>query len=288
MPEFFLGTHLPAWLGYAGVPLFISDTRLRRRKTLPRAVAPWACDSGGFSELKQHGRWTVTPESYVQRLRRYHEEIGYLLWAAPQDWMCEPAIIEGGRVAGQHYIGTRRFLDPDRLFTHEELIVEHQRRTVANFVQLRELAPPDLRIMPVVQGWEPDDYVRCVDLYQSMAGVDLTTQPLVGVGSVCRRQGMTEAGQVLAALHRRGVTRLHGFGFKTLGMHAHGHLLTTADSMAWSDTARKHRVPMPGCDRSVKNCANCLHFALHWRAELLDQLAANTVRPVQPTLWEAA
>jgi hypothetical protein len=44
---FYLGTHQTGWLAKAGVPLFVSDRRLRKRVTLPRAIADWAEDSGG-------------------------------------------------------------------------------------------------------------------------------------------------------------------------------------------------------------------------------------------------
>jgi hypothetical protein len=207
---FLLGTHQPGWLGKAGVPLFVSDTRPRVYRTLPRAAAPWALDSGGFTELQRHGRWTITPPEYVARVRRYRDEIGALMWAAPQDWMCEPIVISGGTVAGQRFAGTGL------------TVAEHQRRTVANYAQLRDLAP-DLPIIPVVQGDTPDAYRRCVELYDRLIGVDLTAAPLVGVGSVCRRQATGEAGRILTALHAHGVTRLHGFGFKTLGLTQHGH-----------------------------------------------------------------
>lgn len=86
-PRFLLGTHQTGWLREAGVPLFVSDTRLRTRRTLPRAVAPWALDSGGFTELRDHGRWTVTPHEYVDRARRYRDEVKSLIFCAPQDWM---------------------------------------------------------------------------------------------------------------------------------------------------------------------------------------------------------
>jgi hypothetical protein len=258
------------------VPLFVSDTRLRVYKTLPTAVAPWACDSGGFTELQKYGRWTVPPTVYVARLRRYRDQIGHLTWAAPQDWMCEPIVINGGRIGPLTFAGTHLS------------VAEHQRRTVANYAHLREIAP-DLPIIPVVQGDTPDAYRRCVDLYASMIGVDLTGMPMVGVGSICRRQGTREAGRILAALHSAGVTRLHGFGFKTLGLIAHGHLLTSADSLAWSIDARRRRVPLPGC-RGHRNCANCLTYALRWRTRVLAAVAAAP-RAHQPALfdqWEVA
>ncbi|MBT8225439.1 MAG: hypothetical protein HKP61_21875 [Dactylosporangium sp.] len=267
-PLFLLGTHQPGWLATLGVPLFVSDRRLRGYRTLPRATAPWACDSGGFTELAQYGAWTTTPGEYVTRLRRYHQEIGHLLWAAPQDWMCEPFVISGGRAGPLRFAGTGLSIG------------EHQRRTVANYAQLREAAS-DLPIIPVVQGWARDDYLRCLDLYQSMLHLDLTTMPLVGLGSVCRRQATGQAGAIIGALHTAGLTRLHGFGFKTLGLISHGHLLTSADSMAWSLDARR-KPPLPGC-RGHRNCANCPRYATTWRTRLLTTIA-GTHQP--PTLFD--
>jgi hypothetical protein len=250
---FYLGSHQPGWLATAGVPLFVSDRRLRVYRRLPRAVAPWALDSGGFTELQYFGRWTVTPAEYVARVRRYRGEIGRLDWAAPQDWMCEPIVIAGGRVGPMRFVGTGLS------------VAEHQRRTVANLAQLRDLAP-DLPFVPVVQGDTVEAYLACVDLYRA-AGIDLTAEPIVGLGSVCRRQATGEAHAIITALHAVGVSRLHGFGFKTLGLARCGHLLTSADSLAWSIDARR-KPPLPGCT-AHKNCANCQRFALRWRERVL-------------------
>ncbi|WP_018559589.1 MULTISPECIES: hypothetical protein [unclassified Streptomyces] len=65
--------------------------------------------------------------------------------------------------------------------------------------------------------------------------------------------------------------RLHGFGFKTLGLEKVGHLLASADSLAWSTHAR-HRPPMAG--HTHKNCANCLPYALNWRTRVLARMPA--------------
>jgi hypothetical protein len=177
-------------------------------------------------------------------------------------------------------VGTRRFLDPNGWLTDDQIVWEHQIRTVDNFVQLRKLAP-DLNIKPAVQGWSVDQYVRHVELYWHRAGIDLTREPLTLVGSVCRRQGMTEAGHILAALHQVGVTRLHGLGFKTLGLIRFGDLLTSADSLAWSYDAYQLKRPTLDCPgkirrpgEPVKNCANCLHYALAWRAAVLAAAGA--------------
>jgi hypothetical protein len=259
---FLLGSHQPGWLARAGVALFVCDRRLAPYRRLPVAAAPWALDSGGFTELQKYGRWTVTPAEYAARVRRYRDECGRLLWAAPQDWMCEPIVINGGRAGRAVFAGTHL------------PVAEHQRRTVANYLRLRDLAP-DLPWIEVVQGGTRDEYERCADLYEA-AGIDLTAAPLVGVGSVCRRQGTAEVHRIIAALHARGITRLHGFGVKTLGLGRYGHLLTSADSLAWSEDARRLGHPMPGCPPHQPgcparcrahhaNCANCLRYALHWR-----------------------
>lgn len=260
-PAFLLGSHQPNWLATAAVPLFISDRRLRKYRRLPRAMSDWSLDSGGFTELQYFGRWTVRPSDYAARVRRYRDHVGRLLWAAPQDWMCEPFVIAGGQAGPLRFAGTGLS------------VREHQRRTVDNVVELRTLAP-DLPFIPVIQGYTQAEYLDCVDLYAA-AGVDLTAEPLVGLGSVCRRQATGEAHAIIAALRRRGVARLHGFGVKTLGLQRYGHLLASADSMAWSIEARRTRRPLPGC-RGHKNCANCLRYALSWRSRVLAAIDQQT------------
>jgi hypothetical protein len=275
--RFLLGTHQANHLALAGVPLFVSDTRLRRYKTLPRAAAPWALDSGGFTQLQQHGTWTVPPKEYVARVRRYRDEIGRLDWCAPQDWMCEPIVISGGRAGRMTFVGTHLS------------VAEHQRLTVENAVELSMLAP-DLPWVRVVQGYTEDEYLRCVDLYAKY-GIDLTQDALVGVGSVCRRQAMGEAHDIIRALINRGLTHLHVFGFKTLGLEEVGDEVDSADSLTWSEVARRLKKVACGTvhPRGGKNCANCLVFALQWRTRLLrhlDNLNHPQAAPAQLRLFD--
>jgi hypothetical protein len=89
---------------------------------------------------------------------------------------------------------------------------------------------------------------------------------------VCRRQSTAEIAVIVTELDRRGL-KLHGFGVKTGGLHLYGHLLTSADSMAWSYAARR-ALALPGCTRH-KNCANCLTYATRWRAGVLSRYAAR-------------
>jgi hypothetical protein len=246
--KFYLGTHRPHWLADTTVPLFVSNRLLAGRKTLPRASCLWALDSGGFSELGMYGEWRTTPHSYAAHVRRYIDNIGSLGWASPQDWMCEP------------WITAKTGLS----------VTEHQRRTVDNYRDLRTLGP-DMPFIPVLQGWEPDDYLRHVDMYDA-AGVDLEAEDTVGLGSVCRRQATGEAWSIVNSLRP---LRLHGFGMKTQAVAELGAMLTSSDSMAWSFAGRRR--PDPSCPKRA--CNNCRHYALAWRDRLLS--------PVRPSLWGA-
>jgi hypothetical protein len=101
-------------------------------------------------------------------------------------------------------------------------------------------------------------------------GVDLTREPLVGVGSVCRRQGRAEVGHIIDLLHQIGVRHLHAYGVKTLGLRSFADRIDSCDSMAWSLAAR-HSPRLPGCVHRG-HCGNCRRFAMRWRAALLHNL----------------
>jgi hypothetical protein len=198
-----------------------------------------------------HGSWCINSRDYVSEVGRYSDEIGLMAWAAPQDWMCEPF------VTGKTGL----------------TVEEHQRRTIANYLELRALAP-DLPFIPVVQGWQVWSYWRCVEMYAD-AGVDLAALPLVGVGTVCRRQAMASAAGIIGSLATEYRLKLHGFGLKRQGLRQCGQHLVSADSMAWSYTARRER-PLPG--HTHKNCANCLEYALLWRDQLPDEWIGQGLR----------
>jgi hypothetical protein len=234
--RFYLGTHMVNWLEQVDVPLFVSRRRLHQRKTLPQPIGPWALDSGAFTELSMNGRFTFSADEYIRDVRRFAAKMPGLQWVAPMDWMCEPFVLEK---TGWN-------------------VETHQRLTVANFEYLRDELGP--LVIPVLQGWTVDDYLRCAEMYG-----DLTDESVVGVGSVCRRHSTHEAGRIFRALDG---LNLHGFGVKTDGLYTYGDCLVSADSMAWS--ARGRRAHLPGCTH--KNEANCLRYALRWRDNLLERL----------------
>lgn len=250
--KFYLGTHLPTWLSSMDVPLFVSRTRLEKRRNFPRAICDWSLDSGAFTELSTHGRWTIRPTEYVKLAQRFFDEIGNMEWAAPMDWMCEPFIL-----------------------AKTGLPVEtHIRKTVINYVGLREMCPW-FPFIPVIQGFTRDDYMRCIELYYQYR-VELHTLDVVGVGSVCRRQAMPEVEMILREIDGLGI-KIHAFGFKMDGVARCGQFLESCDSMAWSFNAR--RLQRRWCDSgNHKNCANCSKYALDWRRRLLARSSMQQMR----------
>jgi hypothetical protein len=256
---FYLGTHRPHWLWDPAVAfrLCVSYNTLAPRLALHEATASWLLDSGAYTWLQQTGYCPVEPIRYVQDVDRFDREIGHLDWAAPQDWMCEPWIIRGGVHDGQFYKGTGLSVS------------EHQRLTVENYLELRrwwpEFSDAECPFMPPLQGWTIPEYLHCVTLYED-AGVDLPACPVVGLGSVCRRQGTAEITALAEMLTPR--LALHGFGVKTRGLLA-ADRYTSADSGAWSKEAT-HQPPLPG--HQHKHCGNCLAKACQYLIRLQAKL----------------
>lgn len=236
--NFFLGTHMPHWLNKISVPLFISAVRLRRIKNkFPRALGEWALDSGGFSEIAKHGRWMTSAQTYCAEVIRWSREIGNMKWAAIQDWMCEPQMLQKTGLT----------------------VSDHQRRTTHSYLTLKSLAP-QIPWVPVLQGFERDDYLRHLDEYHRALPFPMSGFRLVGLGSVCRRQGTKMVEDLIRHLHSNGL-KIHAFGMKKLGLPSCAGLLASADSMAWSYGGRR-----------IGGKSNSLSFALQWRESLLQMI----------------
>jgi hypothetical protein len=193
---------------------FISVNRLRPRKA-SITVADWIMDSGAFTTILTHGGYPHDVGEYAAQIHRW-KGCGRLLAAVAQDYMCEPAMLARTGLA----------------------VSAHQRLTIERYDALRALVQ-DVYIMPVLQGYEPSEYVSHLRQY----GDRLVPGMWVGVGSVCKRNGNPSAIEaVLVAIKReRPDLLLHGFGLKTTALRSGlvRELLETADSMAWSYAARK-------------------------------------------------
>ena len=281
-PLLYFNTHMIHWLWdpqylerLRGHALFVAIPRLLRRVSdFPKALHPYFIDSGGFSELQKYGRWRSTATEYVALIRRIVGQLGPELCrgVAPQDCMCEDLVIYGGAGArGLRFAGTREMRglqpgDPEQDRTTAVRI--HQRLTVENYVELVSLAP-EIPFIPVLQGQTLEDYEYCDQLYRE-AGVRLVDAPVVGLGSVCRRQATSEIEEIVSHFYAKGY-RLHGFGVKTLGLERYAHKLASADSLAWSDDARRSKKgALPG--HTHKNCASCIDWAIDWHGKRMAEI----------------
>lgn len=213
--RFFVGLHQPSDAANFGASM-ISVNRLKGRVG-PFAVGDWMMDSGAFTAIKTHGGFPEDVSVYAAQIRRWATN-GRLLCAVAQDYMCEPFMVAKTGLS----------------------VPEHQRLTVERYDALIRCDTGGVYIMPVLQGYEPADYVRHIEMY----GSRLAHGAWVGVGSVCKRNGDPRAIEaVLCAIKaRRPDLRLHGFGLKTtaLGSGLVRSCLDTADSMAWSFAARRN------------------------------------------------
>ena len=212
---FFIGLHQPSDAKhFTGHRVCVSVNRLRSRMS-DFTVGKWLMDSGAFTEISTHGRYRHDPSDYADQIRRW-SNCGSLLAAVSQDWMCEPFIVEKTGLS----------------------VDEHQRRTVERYAALLSERLP-VPVMPVLQGFEPEEYARHARLYGDL----IPPRAWVGVGSVCKRNASPLAitRVLLAIREERPDLRLHGFGIKKTSL-ADGRvrsLLWSADSMAWSWAARR-------------------------------------------------
>lgn len=258
--RFYVGADA-GWIGKANYPLMVSHGRLRTRKSFRAALDEVIIDSRGFTELQQNGGWTFDEYEYVGHLVRYNRGVGKIQWASPMDWMCEPAVIHGGTYKGVKFAGTGLS------------VVEHLRRTVANGKKLAMISAETEdcpKIIKSLQGDTIDDYLLCWKMYED-AGIDLLAEPVVGLGSTCRRESTHEVREIVEELTGRGL-RLHGYGTSIGGVKMYGHLLTSADSFSWSYGARRRGGMCP--HGTVKWERNCPEWAGAWRGQILAGLAA--------------
>lgn len=239
-PLFFVGIHQPSSLKHVLFACVSVNRLIPRKAPLNEPQAGWIMDSGAFTELSGHGRYRLPAAEYARHAARW--VTWKLLAIVAQDYMCEPFILRktGLTLADHQRLTIERY---DELTVAWE--AERQARGATDW-------PP---IMPVLQGWTVDDYLRHLDAY----GDRLRPGMWVGVGSVCKRQGnVATIVAILSAIKaRRPDLRLHGFGVKLTALRDPRvrKLLATADSMAWSYSARKQGRDGNSVEEALAFCA---------------------------------
>jgi len=194
---------------------FISINRLIKRKK-DFGIRTWIMDSGAFSQVLTEGEHSLTAKEYADQIKRW-SRCGILVRAVAQDYICIDSILEKlGRT-----------------------VEEHQEMTIRNYVDLiQETKDCDVPIMPVLQGYEPEEYATHVQDYGSL----LKANAWVGIGSIARKNTNPELVlNILNAIDEvRPDLRLHGFGIKKTCLQdsAIRDRLFSADSMAWNYACR--------------------------------------------------
>ncbi len=216
-----------------GAPMLVSANALRANGKFRAVPADMfsggdvALDSAGFVAMVRYKGYPWSISDYVRLAGSYPWR-----WYASMDFCCE------------------REVAADR-----EIVLQRVRATAEHLALVRAEADRQAIAwpMPVLQGWQPDDYLRCADLIGDLPA-------LVGLGSVCRRHmhGPDGLYSIINRLDRdlpRHV-RLHLFGVKGDAVMAlRGHpRIGSIDSMAWDYEARRTKP-----DR----------FTLDWRLKCL-------------------
>lgn len=205
-----------------GAPVLVSvnalyrDRRWRRPSKALLAMDV-ALDSAGFVAMRHYGDFPWTMHEYLDIAQAYP-----WAWYAAMDLCCEPEI------AG----------DRQRVLLRVNKTV-HNLTLMCSFAADRGIRRP----VPVLQGWEPEDYERCAHDMHGRVG---PLPDLVGIGSVCRR---SVRGVLAIVSHLDRVLppniKFHLFGVKSDAMVAlRDHpRAESVDSMAWDFAARMEPGP---------------------------------------------
>ena len=130
----------------------LSAYALRGRKS-PPSVDRWMLDSGAFTQVTKFGDFVQSPAEYVRLAVRF-QDAGMLACIATQDYMCEPSVIAELQAQGRR-----------------ASVRIHQKKTVERYIQIVDEAIKQglkVPVMPVLQGWEVEDYVDHFYMYLSL------------------------------------------------------------------------------------------------------------------------
>lgn len=254
----------PVWsivrkVGAGTMPLLMSANALYSHKRAEfREPLVWsaahsgiALDSAGFVAMRRYGGypWTMQQYASVGALHPWD-------WWAAMDYCCEPEIATDRAKVRARVERTAESLDALRCHVHD------LRDDGAVWATMP---------MPILQGWDVDDYRRSVELTDRV--LDGRWPAMVGIGSVCRRHLRGRSGvlrifgEVAAAIPSS--TRLHLFGVKSGALaHLAGHpQMGSIDSCAWDMSAR-----IDARQRGVSNTLD--HRMRHLRAWVAKQSRA--------------
>lgn len=239
---------------------FSSRRWKNRQKPIDDEGKEWILDSGGFSEIKKHGEYSYNIDKYLQQVEFLNPT-----YFATMDWMCEPAQVKNSGLSVDQHIGN----------------------TVQNTVKILERWDGEATPLPVIQGWDLQDYKNCIDLMGEFGVFDVVDY--VGLGSVCREEKDERLKQIIVGVadYLPEHVRLHGFGLKkTMLKHVEVvEALHSSDSMAWS-MSNEYTHDLRGHDRREYLASWARQVELLAYETLLEKRLNNAKPEKQTTLAE--
>lgn len=178
-------------------------------------------DAASFTCVsRQYGLLGHIPRKFYASIVNRFEGCDWFAGACCQDYMCEDFVLK----------------------TTGLTVEEHQRLTIHRYDLLRQDIKPSIYLMPVLQGYQPEEYLRHLDAW----GDRLKPGMWVGIGSVCKRNEDKEGQKQIAkiidlVLSERHDLLLHLFGVKEKALRVPEIRLRvrTADSGAFGLSSNK-------------------------------------------------
>jgi len=180
----------------------------------PPSVRILFVDCGGFPSSFLYGGYTSSDEDYL----RYVKNVNATMFAL-RDYPCEPQILQKYNVTP----------------------IDQIHKTLDNHLKLLELIEKFnvfSRPIPVIQGWELDEYLYCLDLFKEHGLIF----DYIAIGSLCRHSATKTIRKIILTLRKElpRWVKIHAFGVKlnVLKDKATWDALYSVDSSAWDFWAR--------------------------------------------------
>ena len=160
-------------------------------------------DSGGYQFITKFKDYHYTPKQYIDYCLGQNPDV-----YASMDYPCEPEVQRKNNVT----------------------VKEQINKTIKNNITLLELNPIK-KPMPVIQGWEKEDYVYCID---ELGKYGLISD-YMAIGSLCVRKNSVYPILKEVVNNLPSWVKLHGFGMKITNLknrYMFEHFYS-CDSMAW-------------------------------------------------------
>lgn len=177
-------------------------------------------DSGGFPSSFLYNGYNRSDDEYLYFVKKSNAA-----YFALRDYPCEPQILKKYDVTAKDQI----------------------LRTVNHHIKLLDLIEDfdiSAKPVPVIQGWEIDDYLFCIDIFREHGLIE-NGFDYVAIGSLCRRHAIHQIRKIILTVRNelRSSIKLHCFGTKisVLKDLAVWRAVYSVDSGAWDFDARWKR-----------------------------------------------